>query len=114
MRIRSNPGTQNMPNQKLRQFFAATALVLAAVLSPSIAAAAGATSTPTTTASTLSPTVTTMPITAERPPNPDDGLQADDVREWIENNLVPIIIVVGILLLVGLWKFVSRPVNTKF
>ena len=84
--------------------------------SAGVAAATAPTSTTTpTTATTSAVTPTTSAsVTIERPPNPDDGFQIDDVREFIEDNTIPIVVVVGLILVVALWRFISRPSKLKF
>lgn len=81
--------------------------------------AVGATTVPSSVPGTDATTQTTADasdttVVRRIPRNPDEGLQAEDAREWIEDNLVFIIVGVGLVLLVVLWKWVSRPRKTTF
>lgn len=99
-----------MPTSTFRRLL--MALIIGSGLWLGSAGAAAGTS-PTSVAPPTTASTSVAP-TSPRPDNPDDGFQAEDVREFVEDNTVPIIIVVGLVLLVALWKFVSRPANTKF
>lgn len=99
-----------MSTTLLRLLLAATA-ALAALFAPAATATAGTVpTTPTTAVSSVTPTTVATP----RPANPDDGFQPEDVFDWLKDNVAPIIVVVGLVLLVVVWKYVSRPSKTKF
>lgn len=74
---------------------------------------AAATTVPTSAPSADATTSTTS-ARVEQISNPDDGFQPEDVREFAEDNLVAIIVGVGLVLVFILWRFISRPSNMKF
>lgn len=58
-------------------------------------------------------------ITDELLPTPTpevegDGFEPVDVIDWIKDNIAIVIVAVGVVLLVALWKWASRPARTKF
>lgn len=74
---------------------------------------AAATTVPTS-APAAGATTSTTSVRVEQTSNPDDGFQPDDVREFVEDNVVPIIVGVGIVLVFIFWRIISRPSNMKF
>ena len=101
-----------MSTKLLRLLLAATAAMVALVIPAAMASANTVpSSTPTTAVSSVTPTTA---VRSTPPPNPDEGLQPEDVFDWLKDNVVLVIVVVGLVLLVGLWKLVSRPPTTKF
>ncbi len=91
-----------MTRSTTRRALAALALGLCAlfgVVAP--AAAQGATPPPTVSAPT------TGRISATAAPSSDE-LQPEDVADWVKDNVALVIVVAGVLLVFGFWKFITR------
>jgi hypothetical protein len=102
-----------MPTTLLRRLTLAVSLLLGALGAAALPAhAVNAPTAPETTDPLI--TTTTVARSTPRPADPDDGFQPEDVADWVKDNVAPIIVVAGLVLLVVLWKYVTRPSRTKF
>jgi hypothetical protein len=61
------------------------------------------------------------PTPTPSPPEPEERTTFEKITdsgkdgvEWVKENVAIVIVVVGLVLLFGLWKFVSRPAKNKF
>lgn len=47
-------------------------------------------------------------LTATTSPGSEDEFEPGDAADWVKDNAALVIVVVGVLLVIGFWKFITR------